>query len=66
MGWPLVRVSFAMKKHHDHGKPYKGKHLIGGDLQFRGHHGKQPLSRWETTMVACRHAAGEGAEGSTS
>ena len=32
-----------MKKHHDHGNSYKGKHLIGAGLQFRDlvhyHHG---------------------------
>ena len=25
-----------MKRHHDHGKSYKEKHLIGAGLQFRG------------------------------
>ena len=39
----LVRVSIAVKRHHGHGKSYKGKHLIGAGLQFRGlghyHHG---------------------------
>jgi hypothetical protein len=32
-----------MKRHHDHSKSCKGKHVIGAGLQFRGlvhyHHG---------------------------
>jgi hypothetical protein len=32
-----------MKRHHDHSNSYKGKHLIGADLQLRSsvhyHHG---------------------------
>ena len=44
-----------MKRHHDHGNSYKGKHLIGAGLQFRSlvccHHGK-------------KHGAGEGAQSS--
>ena len=32
----LVRVSIAVERHHDHRNSYKGRHLIGGDLQFRG------------------------------
>jgi hypothetical protein len=31
----LVRISIAMKRHHDHGNSYKGNHLIGAGLQFR-------------------------------
>jgi hypothetical protein len=30
-----LRVSFAVKKHHDHNNFYKGKHLIQAGLQFR-------------------------------
>ena len=34
-----------MKKHCDHGNSYKGKHLTGTGLQFRGlihyHHGRK-------------------------
>ena len=41
----LVRVSTAVKRHHDHGNSYKGKHFIGAGLQFRGlvhyHHGRK-------------------------
>jgi hypothetical protein len=41
----LNRVSISMKRHHDHSISYKGKHLIGADLHFRGlghyHHGKK-------------------------
>ena len=28
MPFVLVRVSIAVKRHHDHGYSYKGKHLI--------------------------------------
>ena len=36
----LVRVSIAVKRHHDHGNFYNGKHLTGAGLQLRGlgHH----------------------------
>lgn len=34
----LVRVSITDKRHHDHGNYYKGKHLIGDDLQFGVHY----------------------------
>jgi hypothetical protein len=30
----LVRVSIAMKRIHDQGNFYKGKHFIGAGLQF--------------------------------
>ena len=30
----LVRVSIAVKRHHDHGNSYRGKHVIGAGLQF--------------------------------
>ena len=32
----LVRISIAMEKHYDHSNFYKGHHLIGVGLQFRG------------------------------
>ena len=32
----IVRVSTAVKRHHHRSNPYKGKHLIGAGLQFRG------------------------------
>ena len=32
----LVRISIAMKRHHDHCNSHKGKHLIGSALQFGG------------------------------
>jgi hypothetical protein len=35
----LVRVSIAVKKHHDQGSSYEGKHLIGAGLQFQRKHG---------------------------
>jgi hypothetical protein len=31
-----LRVSIAVKRHHDHCNSYKGKHFIGAGLQFRG------------------------------
>ena len=41
----LVRVSIAVKRHHDHSNSYKGKHLTGAGLQFRDlvnyHHGRK-------------------------
>ena len=59
----LVRVSVGVKRHHDHGNSYKGKHLIGTGLQFQSfshyHHGK-------TWQQAGRHRAGEGDESFTS
>ena len=30
----LVRVSIAVKRHHDQGNSYKGPHLIGTDYRF--------------------------------
>jgi hypothetical protein len=41
----FVRVSIAVKKHHDQGHSYKGQHLIGSGLQVQRF---SPLSsRWE-------------------
>jgi hypothetical protein len=31
----LVRVSTAMKRHHDHGNSYKEKHLTRAGVQFQ-------------------------------
>jgi hypothetical protein len=31
----LVRVSIAVKRHHDQGNSYKGQHLIGAVLQVQ-------------------------------
>jgi hypothetical protein len=31
-----LRVSFAVKRHHDHSNSNKGKQIIGAGLQFRG------------------------------
>ena len=39
----VVRVSFAMKRHHDQSNSYKGKHLIGIGLQVPRF---SPLSSW--------------------
>ena len=53
----LVRVSIAVKRHHDQGKSYKG-HLIGAGSQFQRF---SPLtSRWEHG-ASRRHGTG-GAE----
>jgi hypothetical protein len=52
----FVRVSIAVKRHHDQGNPYRGKHLIGAGLQFQGF---SPLSSWwDTWQHAGRHGAG--------
>ena len=44
-----LKVSISVKRYHDHGNSYKGKHLIG-DLHFQRF---SPLSSW-WNMVACR------------
>jgi hypothetical protein len=59
----LVRVSIAMKTHHDEGNSYKEQHLTGASLQVQRF---SPLSaRQYAWQSSCRHAAG-GAESSTS
>ena len=41
----LIRVSIAVKRHHDQGDSYKGQHLVGAGLQVQSF---SPLSsRWE-------------------
>jgi hypothetical protein len=56
----LVRISIAVKRHHDQGNSYKGQHLIGAGLQVQRF---SPLSsRWEAWQHPGRHDAGEGAE----
>jgi hypothetical protein len=57
-------VSIAMKRHHDHGKSYKEKYLIGTGLQVQRF--SPLLSWWVAWQHAGRHGAGEGAESSTS
>ena len=37
----LVRVSVAVKGHHDHGNSYKGEHLTGGLIIGQMHGGMQ-------------------------
>ena len=45
--------SIAVKRHHDHGNFYKGKHFIGVNLQFQRF---SPLSSWwEAWQHAGRH-----------
>jgi hypothetical protein len=59
-----LRVSIAVKKHHDQGNSYKCKTLIGAGLQFQRF---SPLSSWpEAWQCAGRLGAGEGTESSTS
>ena len=51
----LVRVSIAVKRHHDRSNSYKGEHLIGAGLW-----GQSPLLSWqEAWQHAGRHGAGE-------
>jgi hypothetical protein len=60
-----LKVSLAMKRHHDHSNSYKGKHLIWTGLQFRCliHY----LSSWQKAWQhAGIHSAGEVAESFTS
>ena len=57
MNGVLLRTSIAVKKCHDHGNSYKGKHFIGAGLQFQ---------RFRTWQHAGRHGAREGAESSAS
>jgi hypothetical protein len=45
----------AVKRHHDQGSSYKGKHLIEAGLQFWRF---SPLSSWQE---AWRHAGRHGA-----
>jgi hypothetical protein len=46
----------AVKRHHDHGLSYKGKHLIGAGLQFQRF---SPLSLYqEAWWHVGRHGAG--------
>ena len=35
LGSVLVRVSIAVKRHHDQGNSYKGQHLIGAGFQVQ-------------------------------
>ena len=56
----LVRVSIAVKRHHDHGNSYKGKHLIGSGLQFQRF---SPLSSWwGAWQHTGKHGTGEVAQ----
>ena len=52
----LVRVSIAVKRHHDQGNSYKGQHLIGAGLHFQT---CSPLLSWqEAWQNPGRHGAG--------
>jgi hypothetical protein len=54
----------GVKRHHDQGNSYKGKHLIGAGLQFQRF---GPLSSWwEAWQHSHRHGVEGGAESSTS
>ena len=60
----LVRVSIALKRHHDQGNSYKGQHLIGADLQVQRF---SPLtSRWKAWQDTGRHGTAGRVESSIS
>lgn len=53
----------TVKRNHDQGNSYKGKHVLGAGLQFQRF---SPLSSWwEAWQCAGRYGAG-GTESSTS
>ena len=55
-----LRVSMAVKRHHDHNNSHKGKCLIGPGLQFQRF---RPLLSWqEAWQHAGQHGAGQRAE----
>jgi hypothetical protein len=60
----LVRVSIALKRHHEQDNPYTRQHLIGAGLQVQRF--SSLSSRWEAWQHPGRHGAGKGAEISTS
>jgi hypothetical protein len=63
-GGKSVRISIAVKRHHDRANSYKGKHLIGAGLQFQR---VSPLASWLVVWWhTARHGAGEEAVSSTS
>jgi hypothetical protein len=43
-GCRVIASDSIVKKYHDHGNPYKGKHLIGAGLPVQRF---SPLSWWE-------------------
>ena len=51
----LVRVSVAVKRHHDHDNSYKGKHFIGETYKLRGivHylHGEKQGGLWADMVL---------------
>jgi hypothetical protein len=53
----------AVKRHHDQGNSYKGKHLIGAGLQFQSF---SPLSSWQEAWQHANRLGAGGAESSTS
>ena len=59
----LVRVSIAVKRHHDQGNSYKGKHLIAASLQVQRF---SPLSSWKKVWQhTSRLGDGKGAKAHT-
>ena len=48
-----------MKRQHDHGNSYKGKYLIGSDLEFQRF---SPLSSWQEEWQCAGRPAAGGAE----
>jgi hypothetical protein len=54
-----LRVSIALKRHHDQSNSYKGQYLIGAGLQVQWF---SPLSSWlEAWQCPGRHGAGDRA-----
>ena len=54
-GAVLFGVLFPSKKHHDQSNSYKGKHLVGAGLQFRGsvhyyHGGKHGIMQADVVL----------------
>ena len=63
-GYCLSHHPIDVKRHHDYGNSYKGKHLIEAGLQFQR---VSPLLSWqESWQHMGRHGAGQIAESSTS
>jgi hypothetical protein len=53
---------YSVKRYHDQGNFFKGKHLVGAGGEFQS----RLSSWWEAWQHAGRYGAGEGAKTSTS
>ena len=63
-----LRVSIAVKRHHGYGKFYKGKHLFGAGLQFRGsvhYHGGKYGSTQADMVLERAESSPSGSSGSS-